>query len=384
MINESVIKSLLDTDLYTFSVGQLVQTEFPDAYVSFTFINRSKTKFPAKFLAELKNQLVLLSELRFKDDELTWLFNLPYMMNRDYAKFLADFAFDPNELTITNEDGNLVINISGKWSRTIMWEVPLLALISELYYRLTGEKIADDWASRIVLKGNALENAGCTWMDFGTRRRYSFTVQSSVVARMSKNKGFIGTSNCFLAYLYNVKPIGTMSHQFIMGISGMFGVKDANAISLRLWKDFYGEWLSVFLPDTFTTDSFLNVFDLQTATDYEGLRQDSGDPHNWMDNKIIPHYTKIGVPLKDKRIIFSDSLNVEKAIDLHVKYQHIAKISFGIGTNFSNDVGLLPISMVIKLNTINGVNIVKLSDVPGKNCGNSIAVEDAKRELGLE
>jgi nicotinate phosphoribosyltransferase len=383
MIKESIIKSLLDNDLYTFGVGQLVHSEFPDAVVSYTFINRSRTKFPSNFVEELKNQLDLLSRIQFDDTELNWLFYLPFMVNKSYARFLSNYSFDPNELEITNEDGNLVIKINGKWSRTIMWEVPLLALISELYYLLTGDSIADDWAERIIEKGNALEAAGCTWMDFGTRRRYSLTVQASVVANMKMNKGFIGTSNCYLAYLYNVNPIGTMSHQFIMGISGLFGVKDANSIAMRIWKEFYGNDLSVFLPDTFTTDSFLKGFNAEIANGYEGLRQDSGDPHIWMDNKVIPHYEKIGVSLKDKRIIFSDSLNAYLAIELFEKYKDVAKISFGIGTNFSNDVGVKALSMVIKLNSINGVDIVKLSDVDGKYTGKPEAIAAAKKELGI-
>jgi nicotinate phosphoribosyltransferase len=383
MIKESIIKSLLDNDLYTFGVGQLVHSEFPDAVVSYTFINRSRTKFPSNFVEELKNQLDLLSRIQFDDTELNWLFYLPFMVNKSYARFLATYTFDPNELEITNEDGNLVIKINGKWARTIMWEVPLLALISELYYRLTGASIDENWAERIVTKGNALEEAGCVWMDFGTRRRYSLSVQNAVVATMSKNKGFVGTSNCYLAYLYNVKPIGTMSHQFIMGISGIFGVKNANSVALRLWKEFYGNDLSIFLPDTFTTESFLQGFNAELANGYEGLRQDSGDPHDWMDNKVIPHYEKIGVSLKDKRIIFSDSLNVYLAIELFEEYKDVAKISFGIGTNFSNEVGIKPLNIVVKLTQVNGVDVVKLSDNIGKYTGNQDAIQRAKQELGL-
>jgi nicotinate phosphoribosyltransferase len=386
MINDRIIRSLLDTDLYTFTVGQLVRVLFPEATGSYTFINRSKTKFPSNFVAELKNQLVLLSQLRFDESELNYLtIKHPYL-KKEYLAFLKDYQFNPSELEITNEDGNLVINIRGIWYRTIMWEVPLLALISELYFRLTGEKIADDWATRIKNKGIALEAAGCKWMDFGTRRRHSLKVQEHVVALMKDHKGFLGTSNCYLAYLYNVPCLGTMSHQFIMGVSGLCGVKVANKFSMTLWKDFYGKDLLIFLPDTFTTASFLNDFKTH-AYEYDGLRQDSGDPEDWMDNKIIPHYAKLNnelnIDLKNKKIIFSDSLDVPTAIRLHNKYKDITNVSFGIGTNFSNDVGVKALSMVIKLNTINGVDVVKLSDVNGKYTGKPEMIEKVKKELGI-
>ncbi len=383
MTKPPIIGSPLDTDYYTFGVGQLVFCEFPTAVVGYTFINRSKTKFPANFVEKLKEQLILLSQLRFEESELTWLQTQPGMLSKEYIEFLRNYQFDPNELTITNDDGNLVIKIEGKWSRTIMWEVPLLALISELYYQLTGTPINEDWQSVIDDKGAALEAAGCSWVDFGTRRRHSFPVQNYVVASMKEYKGFLGTSNCFLAYLHGVKAIGTMSHQFIMGISGLFGVKNANSIALRLWKEFYGDLLSVFLPDTFTTDAFLKVYPAEIAEGYKGLRQDSGDPHDWMDNKIIPHFAKIGVSLKDKMTLFSDSLDVPKGIALHLKYRGITNPFICIGTNFTNDVGLKPLQIVIKLDSINGVDIVKLSDIDGKYTGKPQAIAAAKAELEL-
>ena len=379
-----IIKSLLDQDLYSFTVGQVVYCKFKDTVVSYIFINRGKTKFPMNFVDELKKQLTMLSKIGFTADELNWLVGKhPFIKNEEYIEFLSTYRFDPNELEITNDNGNLIIKINGKWLRTIMWEVPLLALVSELFYLLTGDPIATDWAERIVSKGNTLEKSGCIWMDFGTRRRYSLLVQATVVANMKRNKGFIGTSNCYLAYTYDVNSIGTMSHQFMMGISGIYGIKDANKIALKIWKDFYGNYLSIFLPDTFTTNAFLNDFNTDIANVYDGLRQDSGDPEEWMDKNIIPHYTKLGVPLKNKHIIFSDSLDVPKALNLHEKYKNIANISFGIGTNFSNDVGVRPLSIVIKLNSINGINVVKLSDIEGKFTGYTEAIINAKRELGI-
>jgi nicotinate phosphoribosyltransferase len=260
---------------------------------------------------------------------------------------------------------------------------------------MAGTEMSKDWADRIVDKSIALQAAGCKWSDFGTRRRRSFEVQNRVVATMKYYTGFIGTSNIHLAKKFGVTPIGTVAHETVMAMAVFVGYENANNAWLNYWADYYDGELGIALPDTFTTEVFLRNFNGRLTRQWDGLRQDSGDPEKWMDTKVIPHYTKHHVPTRDKKIVFSDNLNVEKAIKLHLKYGGLFNVIFGVGTNFTNDTfsdeqtasGIKPLNMVIKLVSANFGHgwrpTVKLSDDAGKNLGGTLLIDSVKKQLNI-
>lgn len=382
--NAPIIKSIVDTDLYKLTQGQLVFHKFPEAIVAYQFTNRGKTEFPPGFADELIHQIKLMSLLRLSFQELEYLQSLTYF-KPTYLEWLMGFTYNPSEVFVCQADGDLVITITGPWYRTILWEVPLMALISELFFLMTGTEIDNDWYNRMTKKAITLSTTNHRWSDFGTRRRFSKKIQESVVYTMRDYHGFLGTSNVYLAMKYRVKPIGTMAHEFIMGLSAKFGVKMANLKGMEIWSDFYRGQLGIILPDTFTTDVFLRDFDGYYARLFDGPRQDSGDPEDWADNKILPHYNKLGIA--PRCIVFSDNLNPEKFIELSNKYRSITNVIGGIGTNLTNDVGAKPLNMVIKMVAADfgqgWVDVVKLSDSQGKYTGNPKTVELVKRELGI-
>ena len=379
-----IIKSIIDTDLYKLTQGQLVYHKFPEAVVAYRFTNRGKTEFPPGFADELIHQIKLMSFLRLSLQELEYLQSLSYF-KPTYLEWLMGFTYNPNEVFVFQSGGDLVITITGPWYRTILWEVPLMALISELFFLMTGTERDSDWFKRIERKARVLSSTNHLWSDFGTRRRFSNLIQEVVVNTMKSYDGFLGTSNVAMAMKYRVKPIGTMAHEFIMGMSAKFGVKLANLKAMEIWSNFYRGELGIILPDTFTTDVFLRDFDGYYARLFDGPRQDSGDPEDWADNKILPHYNKLGIA--PRCIVFSDNLNPEKFIELSNKYRSITKVVGGIGTNLTNDVGAKPLNMVIKMIAANfgqgWIDVVKLSDSQGKYTGNPKTVDLVKQELGI-
>ena len=393
-MTDAIITSMLNDDLYKFTQGAVVFHNFPNVKVRYEFINRGKTQFPKGFDYELKRQIHKLSFLIVQPNEVDFL-NDQSFMRRTYVDWFRNYQYDPSEVTITQTNGDLSIIIEGYWYRAIYWEVKLMAIISELYFKITGVKMDDNWINRILEKAEALSSAGCLWSDFGTRRRFSGFVQDTVVKLMATYKGFVGTSNMYYAMLNRVKPIGTSAHEAVMAMSGIFGPENANTEWLKHWRGYYGNELNIALPDTFTTEVFLRTFSYQDALDWEGLRQDSGDPNDWVDNKIIPYYKMLGVSLKKKKIVFSDNLNIPKVLDLQKKYKDICIPVFGIGTNLTNNVfsenqekeGIKPLNMVIKLVAIDfgsgWVNVIKLSDDLGKYTGNPETIAWVKDRLGI-
>lgn len=385
MIEQLIIRSLLDSDLYTFTVGQVAFLKFRTARVRYAFINRSKTEFPPDFANQLRHQLDFLSQLRLTNPEAYWLKMLEFFKD-EYIDYLKSYQFDPSQVIIDDADKNLSIFIDGTWVDVIMWEVPLLALISELYYKMI-EAIPDrEWQTRLENKAKNLSDNGCNWIDFGTRRRFSFDVQNAVVDIMKGYKGFGGTSNCYLAMIHGVSPKGTMSHQGPMAMMAKYGVHDADKMWRQHWEEIYKDKLLVYLPDAFTTDNFLKRFTKEEAERWSGLRQDSGNPDEWMD-KILAFYKKMDVNTKDKTFIFSDSLTDEKYKKLSIKYRQYANIVGGIGTFLSNDCGHKALSIVIKLSMANfgkgNIPVIKLSDDKGKNTGDANMITCVKAVLQI-
>jgi nicotinate phosphoribosyltransferase len=309
-----------------------------------------------------------------------------------FIDLLRGYRLNPEEVSIKqDEDGHLDITIEGYWWRTIYWEVMLMAIISELYFRETGQEVdifEEELQIKDIAKTKTLGEHGLFHADFGTRRRYSFNNQERIVKLFRKegNGFFVGTSNVYLAKNFNMKPIGTMAHEWIMVHGAIYGYKMANQLAFENWTDVYGGNLGIALSDTYTTDVFFKTFGMKEAKLFDGVRHDSGSPYSFID-KVCGHYDNLNIDPLSKVIIFSDGLNVEEAVNIKKECVGKIKSSAGIGTNLTNDVGVKPLNIVIKISDvfINGewVPAVKLSDNPGKHTGDETEVELCKGILRI-
>lgn len=384
--------SILDNDFYKFTMQCAVMQRFPDVKAKYTFINRGKHQFPEGFGDSLRKHIDAMAGLRLTKEEYKYLEkHCPYL-NAAYLNLLAGYQYDPSEITIKQTGDNLEVHAEGHWFRTILWEVPVLFLISELYYELTGQKRADDkWIiGNTVEKTKIYKELDVPVAEFGTRRRHSFDVQKLVVETLAKHggKNFVGTSNVHLAMGSKTKPIGTHAHEWFMFHGANYGFTMANALSLEHWTEVYRGDLGVALSDTYTNNVFFEQFDKKFAKLFDGVRHDSGDPIEYA-GKVIAHYEKLGINPAYKFIIFSDGLNTEKVAEITHATKGRIGISFGIGTNLTNDVGLKPMNIVMKLTSVQvdgkrWLPTVKLSDEKGKHTGDPQMVQLAKDVLGIE
>jgi nicotinate phosphoribosyltransferase len=382
MIRRPIIRSILDTDFYKLTMQQAVLELYPNVRVKYRFYNRRKTdKFTPEFLVALKEGIQDMAALFLTKEEKNYLAEKYPFFKPTYLSYLYNYRFDPDQLTIRlTEDGDLEIEIDGLWGDTILWEVPLLALISETYFEIVGK----DWdyegqGLRIFHKGERLKNAGCTWADFGTRRRRSSLTQETVVSTYALHfqPNFVGTSNVYLAMKNNVKALGTQGHEWPMAISVLESLRHANRFAMQRWTDVYKCKLGTVLPDTFGTDAFLNDFDNYFAGLFDSIRHDSGDPYVFT-RKIVDHLKKIKIAPITKKINFSDNLNVDSGIALTEFCRGLIGSTLGIGTHLTNDFpdSKFPaLQIVIKLDMVDGEYVVKISDEPAKVVGD----EDAKR-----
>lgn len=384
-VDYPVIKSLLDNDLYKLTQGSVVFHLFPNARAKYSLILRRKVPFPKEFGNELEKQIILMSHLSLAREEAQWLKSIPYT-RRTYVEWFSGYNFDPLEVEVFQKGNELELNIEGYWYRTIFWEVPLMALISELYFIMTGQLPTDGWELKIEDKTNRLSDTKCHWMEFGTRRRYSQKVQEEVVRQMKGANGFLGTSNMDLARRYGVTCRGTYAHEAISAMTALYGPRMANKMWNKHWAEHYNGNCGIALPDTLTTDVFLRDFGPYEARLFDGVRQDSGNPIEFA-NKMLDHYKKLGIQTENKRFVFSDNLNTEKYVFLDQSYRSHCQPIGGIGTHFTNDVGVTPLNMVIKLMAINFgsgyVNTIKLSDDPGKHTGDPETIRKIKEELNI-
>ena len=380
-----ILTSMLEDDIYKVNMGSVVFHLFPRAIVTYQFFNRGKTQFPVGFDIELQRQVNYTRDLYLTRDEAAWLKTIPYI-RPTYVEWLSGYRLEPNEVKIRQDGGDLFIKIHGPWYRTIYWEVKLMAIISELYFQMTGQKMDSDAYSRIATKAEKLSLNDCHWIDFGTRRRFSFGIQNAVVRIMKDYKGFLGTSNPYLAFKHGVSPQGTYAHEAVMAMSALYGVRMANKMWMKHWSDHYEGNVGISLTDTFTTKAFLNDFGTYEARLFDGVRQDSGNPYDW-GHSMIDHYKKLGISTLHKRFVFSDALTTDKYISLDRYFREYAQPVGGIGTHFTNDVGVKPLNMVIKMTAADfghgEVNVIKLSDDVGKHTGNPEAIEQVKREMGI-
>ncbi len=379
-----MITSILDNDLYKFSMGQAIFNQFPRVNVTYKFINRGDTKFDDKFLRQLKFHIYNMKKLVLRDNEFKFLQKTCYYLKPTYLDFLRGYRYDPTEIEVSLDGaGNLHLAIAGPWYRTVFWEVPLMSMISELHFVMTDQKAGDFYTAMIVDKATKLKEAKVSFADFGTRRRFSKEVQNDVVHLMGVAGDFFkGTSNVHFAHKYKLNPIGTQAHEWIMAHGAMFGYRLANQLSMDNWVNEYEGDLGIALTDTYTSNAFFDAFGTKFAKLFDGVRQDSGSPEDFA-RMAIEHYHIKGIDPKSKTIVFSDGLTTDRAIELHQKFSAEINCSFGIGTHFTNDVGCKPLNIVIKMDSCEGVPAIKLSDSAGKSTGNSQAIENCRYQLGI-
>jgi nicotinate phosphoribosyltransferase len=381
-----IIQSLLDTDHYKITMGQVIFHRFPRAQARYEFINRGKTPFPEGFGAQVARHVQELADLRLTPTEADWLRKRVDYFKPTYLEWLANYRFDPREVSVGQVDGVLSMDVAGPWYRTVFWEVPLLALVSELYFG--GTAPASDWRDRIHQKAERLSAAGVQWVDFGTRRRFSYEVQRAVNDVMRDCRPlYLGTSNPYLAMMYDLPPVGTYAHEAPMAMQALVGFSSADRVWMEAWQEEYQGELGIALTDTLTTRRFLSdVFEGRMARLFDGVRQDSGDPAA-VAEMVIAHYEKLGIDPRSRRIMFSDSLTDQKLIALHERFRDRIEVAGGIGTFLTNDMGARPLNIVIKMTAADfghgWVPVIKLSDDPGKQSGDAARVALARQELGV-
>ncbi|MGP1501684.1 nicotinate phosphoribosyltransferase [Bergeyella cardium] len=385
-------KSILDNDFYKITMQNAVVKLFPSSIVRYQFINRGQHIFPEGFGDALRELVNAMAELKLSKEEKKFLQKTCPYLDLPYLDFLEGYRYDPSEVHISQNGNDLEVSVEGLWYRTILWEVPLLSLISELHYEMNHlERDSNEIIIQKTLdKAEQLNKLGVVYAEFGTRRRHSYRVHDIVVNALNKieNTFFIGSSNIHFAMKYNIKPIGTHAHEWFMFHGAEYGFKMANPIALEHWVDVYRGDLGVALSDTYTTDVFFHQFDKKFSKLFDGVRHDSGDPLEFAD-KTIKHYEENGINPLYKYIIFSDGLNLEKVEEITKYCTGKIGIAFGIGTNLTNDVGLKPMNIVMKLISIQTLNkewvdTVKLSDEKNKYTGDPKMIELAKEFLRIK
>lgn len=382
-----VLHTLLDTDAYKLHMQQAVFHHYYDVEVAAEFRCRGDDLLGI-YADAIREQVDAMQHLTLQDNEFQWLSGLPFF-KPDYLAFLRDFRYNPAQVTVSNDNGKLNIRLAGPWREVIMWEVPLLAVISELVHRFrTPETGLDQALATLESKladfarlTGALDMSRFRLMDFGTRRRFSREVQQAIVERLQQEPWFVGTSNYDLARRLNLTPMGTQAHEWFQAHQQISpDLATSQRAALAAWLEEYPDKLGIALTDCITMDAFLRDFGPEFATRYQGLRHDSGDPVEWGE-KAIAHYEKLGIDPLTKVLVFSDNLDLNKAVALYRHFSSRINLSFGIGTRLTCDLPQVkPLNIVIKLVECNGKPVAKLSDSPGKTICHDKAFVRALRE----
>lgn len=385
-----IIHSLLDTDLYKITMAQFAFHQFPNAEAEYKFVCRSDVDL-RPYLKEIQEELNLLDTLSFTPNEISYLRTLG-LFEDDFLSYLSKMEMNPSQLILENKE-NLVIKAKGRWCESIFWEIYVLSIVNEVYFR--NKKIKDyeqvgmtkllDKIS--LIKESKKQGIDLKIIEFGTRRRFSSDWQRKVLEKIKQEvpENLIGTSNVLLAKKLNLKPIGTLAHELLQ--AGQVLSDDLlhfQSFVLEKWiKEYHGK-LGITLTDVITTDSFLKDFNKNLTSLYEGVRHDSGDPLIWTD-KIIKHFESLNINPKNKKLIFSDGLDIKKCIEIYKYVNGRSQVSFGIGTNLTNDVGVQSINIVMKLVEMNGKPVAKISDEPKKAiCESPRFLSDLKKMFNVK
>ena len=391
---DPIIMSLLDTDLYKFNMLAVFSRRHMDLCGKYYFKCRNKdVVFTEEMVNEIREQIKAYCNLRFTEEELQYLKNIKWIKG-SYVDFLRIWQprFEDFEIT-TDADCGLAIEARGSWLNTTMYEIAVLAIVNEVYFRMAYnyDELYASFKERLEAKVEKLVNGEFTlgnFSEFGLRRRLSGEAQELAVKMLSeknhlyKGSNCVGTSNVYLAKKYGVTAVGTMAHEWIMCV-GQGNHKHnpaySNWFALDAWVKEYGVLNGIALTDTITTECFLKDFQLTYATLFSGVRHDSGDPIEWGE-KMIAHYEKLGVDPKGKTLLFSDSLNFEKADGFYKHFNGRINTAFGIGTYLSNDTCVPALNIVMKTTLCNGMDVAKVSDTPGKGmCKNEAYVDYLQR-----
>ena len=397
-----IIQHFTDDDLYKFTMCCAAIKNFPRTQVRYCFNDRNNTVYPPGFAEELRHQIKMLESVVITDEEIAFMRRRCRYIPAWFYSYLKGFRYDSSWVRVNqDEDGHLDIMFEGCWSSTILLEVKVLAIISELYYIMTGEDKSFDYDSYYAKsrhKAQRLIEAGCTFSDFGTRRRASFKAQDTAIRAMKECQQsltgpgkFTGTSNVYFAMKYDLVPIGTMAHELICAIAGMYGPQMANYLAMKTWGDTYRGSLGTFLYDTYGWRIFSLNFSEDYANMFKGLRVDSGDNFRELD-LITSKYRDLHIDPRTKQIVFSNGLDVDGAIEIQKYVQNKCIPSFGIGTHFTNDFdGVRPMNIVIKLVAVKITeswpfycDTCKLSEDPGKYSGNKAVVDRFLEILHLD
>jgi len=376
-----IIDSLLDTDLYKFSMMQVVLHQYPAAQVEYRFKCRTPGIDLVPHIDEIRTEMRALCQLRFTPDELDYLRTWRFIKS-DFVDFLGLFQLNEKYVEIVPAEsgsaaaanGEIEIRIRGPWLHTILFEVPLLAIVNEVYFRHTsgGLDLAEGHRrlqAKIELLRDTPDYAGCKIADYGTRRRYSRIWQEQVVTLLREGLGeqLAGTSNVWLARKLNLTPLGTLAHEYLQAHQALGPrLRDSQVAALEAWAKEYRGDLGIALSDVYGLDAFLRDFDMYFCKLFDGTRHDSGDPFAWGE-KVLAHYRANRVDPRSKVLVFSDGLDIPKVMQLYAHFRGRCQLAFGVGTNLTNDVGPAPLNIVIKMIRCNGQPVAKLSDSPGKN-----------------
>ncbi len=386
-----ILQTLLDTDAYKLHMQQAVFHRYHDVSVAAEFRCRGDDLLGI-YADAIRQQVDAMQHLALSDEEFTWLEGLPFF-KADYLSWLRTFRYDPTQVEITNNKGHLDIRLSGPWREVIMWEVPLLATISEVVHQhrspaVTPQMALDHLESKLLQFKELtadIDLGAFRLMDFGTRRRFSREVQEAIVSRLQREPWFVGTSNYDLARRLKLTPMGTQAHEWFQAHQQISPVlASSQRAALQAWLDEYPDQLGIALTDCITMDAFLRDFGPAFASQYQGLRHDSGDPMEWGE-KAIAHYEKLGIDPLTKVLVFSDNLDLPKAVELYKHFASRVNLSFGIGTRLTCDIPQVrPLNIVIKLVECNGKPVAKLSDSPGKTiCHDKAFVRALRKAFDL-
>lgn len=368
---EQIITSLLDTDKYKFSMQQMNLHKYSCATARYRFKLRNKDVDITPIATEVRDQLAMVTELKYQESELRYLSSEPHLTD-DYIDFLSDFALDTKHIRVDTTGEGLDIQTSGPMLKGSPWELYVLPIVNEVWYRHTvPEPNFEEGRRRLAQKIELLKAQGpmpgFSFADFGSRRRFSKEWQSEVIRtlRLSIPEYFVGTSNYHFAMEQDLIPIGTMAHEYLQAWQGLVHPLDAQKEALNAWAQEFRGNLGDALTDVIGMDSFCELLDLYLAKQFDGFRHDSGCPELWCD-KLINRLKELKVDPRTKRAIWSDGLNVEKMLSLYQKYNDQIQVGFGIGTNLTNDLGYTPLNIVMKIVELNNRPVAKLSDSAGK------------------
>jgi nicotinate phosphoribosyltransferase len=371
-----IITSLLDTDLYKFTMMQVVLHQFPGAQVEYRFKCRNPGINLAPYVDEIREEIAWLCTLRFRERELAYLRSMRFIKS-DFIDFLGLFQLNTKYIEVNRsmrDDGEIEIVIRGPWLHTILFEIPVLAITNEVYFRNTQPQ--SDFAEgrrRLREKIGFISGdptlADLRIADYGTRRRFSRLWQDEVLLNLKEHLGenLAGTSNVMYASKHALTPLGTMAHEYLQACQALGPrLRDSQTYGFEVWAKEYRGDLGIALSDVYGFDAFLRDFDMYFCKLFDGARHDSGDPIDWGE-RLIAHYERNRVDPRTKALVFSDALTFPRVIELFRRFHGRARVAFGVGTNLTNDLGYTPLQIVVKMVRCNGQPVAKLSDSPEKN-----------------